>query len=143
VIGVVGDGAFLMSGMEIATAAARGLGCVFFVFSDGELSQIAQAQEIPYGRRTCTNIARVDLEAFASAVGAAFVRVRSNPDLEPALSTAFTQSHDARPVIVDVCIDYSKRTRFTDGTVKTNLERFSLGNKARFISRALLRRVTA
>jgi acetolactate synthase-1/2/3 large subunit len=143
VIGVVGDGAFLMSGMEIATAAARGLGCVFFVFSDGELSQIAQAQEIPYGRRTCTNIARVDLEAFASAVGAAFVRVRSNLDLDPALATAFTQSQGARPVIVDVCIDYSKRTRFTDGTVKTNLERFSLGNKARFISRALLRRVTA
>ena len=47
-----------------------------------------------------------------------------------------------KPVIVDVKIDYSKRTRFTKGIVKTNLERFSIGNKARFVSRALIRKVT-
>ena len=44
-------------------------------------------------------------------------------------------------MIVDVKIDYSKRTRFTKGIVKSNLERFTIGNKARFIGRALLRRV--
>ena len=143
VAGIVGDGAFLMSGMEIATAAARGLGCVFFVFSDGELSQIAQAQEIPYGRRTCTRIARIDLEAFAAAVDARFVRVGSNSDLERGLTAAFALSQKSRPVLVEVSIDYSKRTRFTDGTVKTNLGRFTLQNKARFVGRALWRRVTA
>jgi acetolactate synthase-1/2/3 large subunit len=47
-----------------------------------------------------------------------------------------------KPVIVDVNIDYSKRTRFTKGIVKTNLDRFSLANKARFVGRALLRKVT-
>jgi acetolactate synthase-1/2/3 large subunit len=146
VVGIVGDGAFLMSGMEIATATARGLGCVFFVFNDGELSQIAQAQEIPYGRRTCTRVASLDLEAFARAVGAAFVRVSGNGDLEAAMPAAFASSRDAqaaRPTIVEVLIDYSKRTRFTDGIVKTNLEAFSLKNKARFVGRALWRRVTA
>ena len=44
-------------------------------------------------------------------------------------------------MIVDVHIDYSKRTRFTKGIVKTNLDRFTVGNKAKFIGRALLRRV--
>jgi acetolactate synthase-1/2/3 large subunit len=129
--------------MEIATATARGLGCVFFVFSDGELSQIAQAQEIPYGRRTCTRIAHLDLEAFACAVGAGFVRVGSNEYLEPGLTSAFELASGNRPVIVEVCIDYSRRTRYTDGVVKTNLERFSLKNKARFVRRALWRRVVA
>jgi acetolactate synthase-1/2/3 large subunit len=143
VIGVVGDGAFLMSSMEIATAAARGLGCVFFVFNDCELSQIAQAQEIPYGRRTCTRVASLDIDAFASAVGAAFVRLRTNADLVPGLAESIAQSSSGLPVIVDVCIDYSKRTRFTAGTVRTNLERFTFSNKLRFMSRALWRRVTA
>jgi acetolactate synthase-1/2/3 large subunit len=143
VVGIVGDGAFLMSGMEIATAAARALGCMFFVFNDGELSQIAQAQEIPYGRRTCTRVARLDLESFARAVGAAFVRVGGNADLESGLAAAFEMENGARPVLVEVLVDYSKRTRFTDGIVKTNLEAFSLRNKARFVGRALWRRVTA
>lgn len=143
VIGVVGDGAFLMSGMEIATASVRRLNCVFFVFNDGELSQIAQAQEIPYGRKTCTEAARIDLEAFACAVGAAYVRLRTDADLPSGVDEAFALSDGGRPVVVDVNIDYSKRTRFTTGTVKTNLERFTLGNKLRFMGRALWRRVAA
>lgn len=142
VIGVVGDGAFLMSGMEIATAAARRLGCVFFVFNDGELSQIAQAQQIPYARKTCTRIAHLDLKMFAGAVGAGFVRLGGDADLAHGLAHAFALSSAGSPVVVDVCIDYSRRTRFTNGTVKTNFERFSLANKLRFMGRALWRRVS-
>jgi acetolactate synthase-1/2/3 large subunit len=143
VVGIVGDGAFLMSGMETATASARRLGVVFFVFNDGELSQIAQAQEIPYGRRTCTRLAHVDLELFARAVGAGFVRLEGNAQVERGLAEAFSLARADQPVIVDVWIDYSKRTRFTAGTVKTNLDRFTLTNKLRFIKRALWRRVSA
>ena len=44
--------------------------------------------------------------------------------------------------MVDVRIDYSKRTRFTQGVVKTVLKRFPLGDKFRFIGRAALRKVT-
>ena len=47
-----------------------------------------------------------------------------------------------QPVIVQVAVDYSKRTRFTQGVVKTVLKRFPLTDKARFIGRALLRKVT-
>ena len=47
-----------------------------------------------------------------------------------------------KPVLVDVAIDYSKKTRFTEGIVKTNLERFDLATKARLIGRALWRRVS-
>jgi thiamine pyrophosphate-dependent acetolactate synthase large subunit-like protein len=45
-------------------------------------------------------------------------------------------------VIVDVNIDYSKPTRFTQGVVKTVLKRFPPGDKIRFITRALLRKIT-
>jgi len=58
------------------------------------------------------------------------------------LGEAFSAATAGRPVLVDVRVDYSKRTRFTEGIVKTNLERFDLGTKARLVGRALWRRVT-
>jgi acetolactate synthase-1/2/3 large subunit len=39
-------------------------------------------------------------------------------------------------------MDYSKRTAFTEGVVKTNFQRFSLSQKARALGRAVVRRVT-
>jgi acetolactate synthase I/II/III large subunit len=43
---------------------------------------------------------------------------------------------------VDVRIDYSKRTRFTQGVVKTSLKRFPFRDRLRFVGRALMRRIT-
>jgi len=47
VVGIIGDGAFMMTCMETLTASSLGAGGVYVVFNDGELSQISQAQEIP------------------------------------------------------------------------------------------------
>jgi acetolactate synthase-1/2/3 large subunit len=142
VVGIVGDGAFRMTALELATATALRLGVIVFVFNDGELAQIAQAQEIPYNRKTCTVLGPLDVAGVAQATGAAFVRMGSDTDIGPALDQAFAAAAANRPVIVDVAVDYSKRTRFTEGIVKTNLERFDLGTKARLVGRALWRRVT-
>ncbi|HYL99752.1 MAG TPA: thiamine pyrophosphate-binding protein, partial [Blastocatellia bacterium] len=46
VVAIVGDGAFLMTSLEILTASTHSLGAIFFVFNDGELGQISQFQEI-------------------------------------------------------------------------------------------------
>jgi acetolactate synthase-1/2/3 large subunit len=141
VVGIVGDGAFRMTGLELATATAQGLGIVVFVFNDGELAQIAQAQEIPYNRKTCTVLGPLDVAGVAQATGAGFVRIKDDADIERGLEQAFALAAARRPVLVDVLVDYSKRTRFTEGIVKTNLERFDLGTKARLVGRALWRRL--
>jgi len=141
VVGIIGDGAFLMTCMETLTASSLGLGGVYFVFNDGELSQISQAQEIPYNRKTCTVLHEVKFKGIADATGCEFISMESDADCENGISKALSFAANNRPVIVDVKIDYSKRTRFTKGIVKTNLDRFTIGNKARFIGRALLRRV--
>jgi acetolactate synthase-1/2/3 large subunit len=141
VVGIIGDGAFLMTCMETLTAASLELGGVFFVFNDGELSQISQAQEIPYNRKTCTVLHDVKLMGVALATGCEFIEIDDNASCAGGIKRALEFAAQHKPVIVDVRIDYSKRTRFTKGIVKTNLERFTMGNKARFIGRALLRRV--
>ncbi|EPG75015.1 thiamine pyrophosphate enzyme, N-terminal TPP binding domain protein [Leptospira fainei serovar Hurstbridge str. BUT 6] len=142
VVGVVGDGAFLMTGLELITATVHSLGVIIFVFYDGELSQISQGQQIPYGRKTCTILGELQLEGVARATGAAYISIHSNDQIEKAIREAFILSEIGRPVIVDVKIDYSKATRFTKGVVKVNLGRFPLGEKFRFIGRALIRKFT-
>jgi acetolactate synthase-1/2/3 large subunit len=141
VVGIIGDGAFLMTCMETLTAASLKLGAVYFIFNDGELSQISQAQEIPYNRKTCSVLQAVRFKGVADATGCEFVSIESDDGCGPGIARALSLAAQNRPVIVDVKVDYSKRTRFTKGAVKTNLERFTLGNKARFIGRALYRKL--
>lgn len=142
VVTIVGDGCFAMTCMEIATAVQQGLGVVYFVFNDGELSQIAQAQEIPYNRKACTVLPAINFEGIARGVGAEYLALPDNRAVEGAIREALNLSAQGRPVIVDVRIDYSKRSAFTQGIVKTNLQRFNLGTKVRLVARAIGRRIT-
>jgi acetolactate synthase-1/2/3 large subunit len=141
VVGIVGDGAFLMTGLETVTAARDGLGVAWFVFNDGELSQIAQAQEMPYQRKTCTALGTLDYQAFATATGCEFVAIENDNSIDAAIERTLSLMADNRPVIVDVRIDYSKRTQFTIGAVKTNIRRFDTRNKLRIVGRALWRKL--
>ncbi len=142
VMGIVGDGAFLMTCMELVTASANHLGLIMSIFNDGELAQIAQAQAIPYNRKTCTQVGKYKAEGIAMATGCEYIRIDNNTQITGALNKAQAISEQGKPVILDVNVDYSKPTRFTKGVVKTNLQRFELSEKVRFISRALKRKVT-
>ena len=142
VVGIIGDGAFLMTCMEITTAARNKLGAIFIIFNDGELSQISQAQEVPYNRKTCTVLHDSRFEGVAMATGAYYLRIENNGDVTSALDTAWSEAAKGKPVIVDIHIDYSKKTRFTQGIVGTNLKRLPLNMKVKMISRALVRKVT-
>ncbi len=141
VVGIVGDGAFLMTGLESVTAAANDIGAVWFVFNDGELAQIAQAQEMPYQRTACTAIGKLDYAAFAAATGVEYVDIANDADLGEGIARALTVAGGNRPVLVNVQIDYSKKTRFTVGTVQTNIKRLDTKNKLRIVGRALKRKL--
>ena len=139
---IVGDGAFMMTCMEILTAATNDLGVVYYVFNDGELAQIGQAQAIPYGRKPCTQIGRLNIEGVALATGAAYLAMNDNDTIAAVMSEANRIAAGGRPVIVAIRIDYSKKTAFTLGAVKTNFGRFPLNEKLRFLTRAAVRHIT-
>ena len=142
VLAVVGDGAFLMTGNELLTAAAQQLGLIVLVFSDGELAQIAQAQTLPYKRKTCTVLSPLDLASAARATGCEFLSMQCDRDIEPVLIEARRLAATRRPVLVDVRIDYSRRTAFTQGIVSANVKRMPTPDKLRMAMRAVSRRVT-
>lgn len=142
VVGIVGDGALLMTGMEMMTAAKLGLGVVFVVFRDGELAQISQAQTLPYARKTCTELAPFKAAGIADACGVAYLHLCENADIDKTLQAALQLAKDNQPVLLEVEIDYSKKTRFTQGIIKTNLSRLKKGTRWRFIGRAIKRKFT-
>jgi len=142
VFAIVGDGAFTMTCMEIVSATRLGLGLVYYVFHDGELSQIAQAQEIPFNRKPCTALGAIDFNGVAIATGAEYIRVASNSEVPQAIARARELAAVGRPVIVDLIMDYSKRTAFTQGAVKTNFKRLPLAQRLRMVTRAVTRKIT-
>jgi len=139
VVGIVGDGGFLMTGMETLTAASYKKGIVYFVFHDGELGQISQFQKIPLKRKVATIIGNVNIKGIADACGAAYFLMSNDMEIESVMLKAFQETKKDIPVIVDVAIDYTKKTYMTKGVIKVNLARFSFKEKVRFIGRALKR----
>lgn len=98
--------------------------------------------QIPYNRKVCTVLGEIRLEGVATATGAHYVAIGNDDAIDNGIREALAVAATGQPVIADVRIDYGKRTRFTSGVVSTLLKRFPLGDRFRFIGRALLRRAT-
>jgi acetolactate synthase-1/2/3 large subunit len=142
VIGIVGDGGFLMTGMEMLTAVMYEQEVVYFVFNDGELGQISQFQKIPLNRKTATVLGQFNIKGIADACGAEYLLMPNDFAIDETLKKAFDiAKQQKKVVVVDVVIDYSKKTNMTKGVVMTNLGRFSFSEKVRFISRAIKRQI--
>jgi acetolactate synthase-1/2/3 large subunit len=142
VVALAGDGALLMTGLELLTAAAYAAGVVVVVLRDGELAQIAQFQRTVLNRAACSHIAPYSVEAFASATNCAYIAARSDAEVPDTLAKALEAARDGRPVMVEVAIDYSRKTHFTRGVVATNFWRLPWPERLRLLARALARRLT-
>ena len=138
---IVGDGAFMMTCMEILTAATNNLGVVYYVFNDGELAQIGQAQAIPYDRKPCTQIGKLNIEGVALATGAAYLPMNDNAGIAGVIGKANAIAAGGRPVDRRRSDRLFQATAFTAGAVKTNFGRFPLNEKLRFLTRAAVRHV--
>ena len=141
VISLAGDGAFLMTGLELLTARQLSLPVMVLVLRDRELAQIAQFQQIALGQKTCSEVPDYDLAAICRGVGVEYLALRHNADAETILKHALTLTGSGRPVVVEVAIDYSQKTYFTRGVVLTNLGRLPWPDRIRFVLRALGRKL--
>jgi acetolactate synthase-1/2/3 large subunit len=74
VVALVGDGGFLMSGMEILTAARERVPLLVVVFNDGALGQIRQQQIENHGVTHAVELRNPDFRALAAAFGIAYAR---------------------------------------------------------------------
>lgn len=88
VIAVAGDGGFLFSVNELATAVKYRLGIVFLVLNDQRYGAIKYLQEAMFGRWGEADLANPDFVALARAFGAEGHRVETLEDLPWALRKA-------------------------------------------------------
>jgi acetolactate synthase-1/2/3 large subunit len=141
VVALAGDGAFLMTGLELLTAASNGVPVAVIVLRDRELAQIAQFQSTAFGRRMASVLPDYHVGSIAEAVGVEWLRLDHDAEVDEVVRVAHATISAGRPVLVDTAIDYSAKTWFTRGVVKTMLVRLPWPDRLRFVARALMRRL--
>jgi acetolactate synthase-1/2/3 large subunit len=141
VVALPGDGALLMTGLELLTAGSYRAAPLVCVLRDGKLAQIAQFQKIPMNRETASVLPDYSVQGLAETVGAKYFRVIRDHELDTVVPAALEVTRDGRPAVVEVAIDYSRKTYFTKGVVKTVFWRLPWGDRLRMLGRALKRRL--
>jgi len=100
VISVSGDGCFMMTGLELATAVQHGINVVAIVINDRCLTGIAALQDVQYaGRRLAVDLLNPDFVRFAESFGAIGLRVREAKEFKPALERALDAE---RPALIEI-----------------------------------------
>ena len=98
VVGFCGDGGFMMTGQELATSLAEGIGPIILVFNNAMYGTIRMHQERRFpGRVVGTTLKNPDLVALARAYGAFAARVERTQDFAPAFEEA--TAHNGAAVI--------------------------------------------
>jgi acetolactate synthase I/II/III large subunit len=141
-VALAGDGAFLMTGLEMLTAVREEAGVLIVLLRDGELAQIAQFQGTAMNRPVDSRVPVFDVPGLARSLGAEVMAIDTNDGVDEVVGRAATATGEGKTVLLDVAIDYSRKTFFTRGVVRTNLLRLPLADRLRFVGRALVRRVT-
>jgi acetolactate synthase-1/2/3 large subunit len=130
---LTGDGCFLMTAMEICTAAREGLPVKFFVLDDQAFHYMQVLQKSAYRRTTATVLARLDYAALAQGFGVAYQEIRSNDELEAGILGAL---QCPAPVLVRVVTDYGKRAvRWIEAVRHRFIKELSTEQKVRFMAR--------
>jgi acetolactate synthase-1/2/3 large subunit len=89
-LSISGDGGFLYTAMELATAVQNRIPLVTIVFNDGAFGNVRRIQEEAYGGRLiASELKNPDFVRFAESFGAAAERVRTAKALGAALRRAF------------------------------------------------------
>jgi acetolactate synthase-1/2/3 large subunit len=92
VVAISGDGGFLFTASELATAMAHRIPLTTIVFSDGAYGNTRRTQQERYGNRLIAcDLANPDFVAFAKSFGAEAARAKDPEELRRALRRALAQ----------------------------------------------------
>src|SRR5450830_142924 len=100
VLSINGDGGFLYTGNELATAMRHRIPLVAVVFADGAFGNVRRIQEEKFGNRLiASDLANPDFVKYAESFGAAGRRAHNPAELGAALRLAFARRE---PTLIEV-----------------------------------------
>jgi acetolactate synthase-1/2/3 large subunit len=101
VVAISGDGGFMFTAAEMATAIYHRIPLTTIVFNDGAFGNVRRIQQERYGNRLIgSDLANPDFVAFGKSFGAETARVHTADELRGALRRAF--AHRDGPTLIEV-----------------------------------------
>jgi acetolactate synthase I/II/III large subunit len=101
VLAISGDGGFLFTSNELATAMRHRIPLTVVVFNDGAFGNVRRIQEESYGNRLiASDLANPDFVRYAQSFGAEAERARDPKELRAALKRAFKRRDT--PTLIEV-----------------------------------------
>lgn len=101
---ITGDGAMLMSSLELSTAVQHQLPVTYVVLNDRGLGMVRHGQRLAGAASIAHDIAPVRFDKIAEACGATGIRIESFDQLA-AIPKRYLASDAHGPCLIDVCID--------------------------------------
>ena len=119
VLCAAGDGCFLMTGQELATAKRYNAGVIFMVFNNSMYGTIRMHQEKNFPTRiSATELTNPDFVAFAESFGVKGHKAETTEQFKQAMATAL--KHDG-PSLIEVIVDPEAITSTTTlSTIREN-----------------------
>ncbi len=107
VVTFAGDGEFMMTGQELATAVQYGAGVILLVFNNNMFGTIRMHQERDYpGRVSGTSLHNPDFAALARAYGGHGEVVEKTEEFAPALQRALAHANERKlPAVIELRYD--------------------------------------
>ena len=101
VVAVIGDGGFLFTATELASAVQHHIAAIMVVFNDNAYGNVRRIQQERFGleRTIASTLVNPDIVAFAESFGCLGLRAHDPHDLGDALRKAM--AHDG-PVVIEV-----------------------------------------
>jgi len=104
VVGIVGDGGFLMTGLEIATGVRYRVPAIVVVFNDSSYRVLRIYEKAEYGTELTYKLPNINFSELAKSLGAHGIRIESRDELRRGIEEAISLAKD-RPVVVDIVVN--------------------------------------
>jgi acetolactate synthase-1/2/3 large subunit len=100
VLSINGDGGFLYTGNELATAVRHQIPLVAMIFVDGAFGNVRRIQQEQFGNRLiASDLANPDFVKYAESFGAVGRRARTPEEIRPVLRDSFARRE---PVLIEI-----------------------------------------
>ncbi len=100
IVAITGDGGFLFTAAEMATAMRHRIPLVTVLFNDGAFGNVRRIQEERFGRLIASDLANPDFVKFAESFGAVGIRADGPDELGRALKQALARRDG--PTLIEV-----------------------------------------
>jgi acetolactate synthase-1/2/3 large subunit len=117
VVACVGDGGFLLTGVELLTARRCNVAPVVVVFAEGPLAGGSPAAECILHRATSVDHVPVNYEELARALDVHYLRIMRDAELEEGLRRALTAES---PTVVEMRVAYRDAASYLKATQRAD-----------------------